>query len=122
MTTTLKQQVLVIDDSAVNRMIIQKHLEAKGFDVIQAESGEQAIELIHDHQFVLVFTDIEMPGINGRETSKALRKAGCRAPIIAVSAHAPESMDESRKAGMNGFITKPVRKPDIEKMLRRHLS
>ena len=103
-------------------MIIKKHLEAEGFEVIQAESGEQAIELIHDHQFILVFTDIEMPGINGQETSRALRKAGCKAPIIAVSGHEPDCISESRKAGMNGFLTKPVRKPDIEKMLRRHLS
>ena len=69
-------RILVVDDVATNRLIARSKLVANYFDVIEAESGEQAIELAEREQPDLILLDVLMPGIDGFETCRRLKAAG----------------------------------------------
>jgi len=106
-------RVLVVDDLAVNRLVIRAMLEAAGHSVAEAPDGAAALAQIameppHD----VVLMDVLMPGMDGLETTRRIRAlpgpaAGVR--ILAVSASAlPEEVAACRAAGMDGFLDKPV--------------
>ena len=67
LTEDLMHKVLVVDDSAFTRRMMRQHLEASGFDVVEAESGPEAIELYGQHQPDVVTLDLVMPDMEGEE-------------------------------------------------------
>jgi two-component system chemotaxis sensor kinase CheA len=105
-----KKRLLFVDDSAFFRNMLTPVLKTAGFDVVAVESGAAAIEQIEkDARFSAVVSDIEMPGMDGFELTKALsadpRMAGV--PIIALSSHASASIVErGREAGFCDFVAK----------------
>lgn len=115
--------ILIVDDSSVNRIILRKILTGLEQKVIEAESGEQAISFCQEHQFDLIFMDIEMPSMTGIEAAASIRQSTVtHCPIVAVSGHNSEDAhQQSRQAGMNGYITKPINADEIERMLIRQL-
>jgi signal transduction histidine kinase/ActR/RegA family two-component response regulator len=119
-----EMNVLVVDDNKINQILIQKMLDKHNISVTTAESGEEAITLLGQEQFDFVLMDIQMPGMNGFETTGKIRKDiphGREIPIIAMTAYAGEA-EKSRclKAGMNEIIIKPFAfEKIIEKMARQ---
>jgi signal transduction histidine kinase/CheY-like chemotaxis protein len=119
---TLKH-VLAVDDDKTNRMIIGKILER--FDVTYqiVESGEKAIEAISNSEFDIILMDIEMPGMDGYETTKVIRnseKANNKDPlkVVALSAHtANEFKQKARLSGMNDFLSKPVKITELKMLI-----
>lgn len=107
--------VLLVDDEPVNREIGQLLLEDVGLRVDVAADGREAIERARQTGYALVLMDMQMPGIDGLETTARLRRIDgfARVPIVAMTANA---FDEDRKrcleAGMDDFLAKPVQ-PDI---------
>ncbi|TCZ64009.1 hybrid sensor histidine kinase/response regulator [Roseicella aquatilis] len=105
-------RVLVVDDHPVNREVARLHLDALGLEAATVESGAAALAACAE-RFDLVLLDLEMPGMDGFATAAALRASGlpsARAPIIALTAHAgAEHRALCREAGMQGFVSKPVR-------------
>jgi len=107
--------VLVVDDCDSSRLIIEKMLESFGFRVELVSSGEDSLAILKDNQtrekpFELVMMDWLMPGLDGIETSRRIRqdlKLGI--PIIMMTAFGKDSEKlEAEKAGINGFLTKPI--------------
>ncbi len=74
----IRPRLLIVDDIRDNRNILMRRFERRGFDVVEAESGFEAIELIERGPFDLVLLDVMMPGIDGMETLKRIRSR--RAP------------------------------------------
>jgi diguanylate cyclase (GGDEF)-like protein len=106
-----KPTLLIVDDIADNRAILARRLGRQGFPTVEAESGEQALELIGERRFDLVLLDVMMPGLNGVEVLKRIRTkhAPMQLPVIMVTAKADGSdVAESLEAGANDYITKPV--------------
>ncbi len=107
-------RVLVADDNAVNRLILQGMLTSLGSVAQIVEGGAEALEHFAPDLFDLVLLDIEMPGMDGLETLAALREieraAGSKPlPVIAVTAHALSSdIIRFREAGFSGHISKPI--------------
>jgi two-component system, sensor histidine kinase len=104
--------VLVVDDSSTNRLILTRLLEAMGHRVETAPDGETAIERVGAGVFDLVLMDVQMPGIGGLEAARRIRGisgfAG-RTPIMAVTADASDSERAVYAAvGMNGVTAKPI--------------
>ena len=101
--------VLLVEDNPVNALLAQILLQREGCRVERAASGEEAIEILKNRQFDLVFMDLGLPGIDGIGATKAIRALGIPTPIIALTANAYE---EDRRAclsaGMNDFLTKPI--------------
>lgn len=107
----VKHRILVVDDDSTNRLVARMLLERRGFDVTEAESGAEALALVAAGACDLVLMDISMPGMDGFETTRRLRRqpgAAGRLPIVALTAHT--SADERkacRDCGMDGFLEKP---------------
>lgn len=105
-------RVLVVDDHAINRRAVQLILQAFDCEITMAENGLAALELCTGQIFDVVFMDVRMPELDGRETTRRLRaQAGpnARTPVIAVTADTePEDMEACLAAGMNAFISKPL--------------
>nr|WP_328592916.1 response regulator [Pseudomonas saliphila] len=107
-------RVLCVDDNPANLKLVQALLTDMGAEVVLATSGEQALEVLEDQHVELVFMDVQMPGMDGRQTTVELRKRETLArstavPIIALTAHAlPGERQQLLKCGMNDYISKPI--------------
>ncbi len=116
--------VLVVDDSAVNLEVMGGMLENLGLNSFTVFSGEEALELISDREFDLVFMDCQMPQMDGYETTRRIRAMTGRENtlIVAVTASAmAEDRERCRQAGMNDFISKPIREKDLLSVLLRYI-
>ena len=102
------KKVLVVEDNEKNMYLISFILEKMGHLVLQADSGERGIELAAREQPDLILMDIQLPGIDGLETTKRIRRSG-NVPIIAITSFAMTG-DRERllSAGCNGYIEKPI--------------
>lgn len=105
------KKVLVVEDNRDNLKIVKYALQRAGYEVISAERGEDGVELAIREQPFFVIMDINLPGIDGIETTKRIRasRADGKIPIIAITSYAM-SGDRERilAAGCNGYIEKPI--------------
>ncbi|HEY6133266.1 MAG TPA: ATP-binding protein, partial [Rubrivivax sp.] len=122
--TGARRCVLVVDNEEVDRTLLARRLEAIGFDVLQAASGHAALALLHEMRVDAVLMDLAMPGIDGWETIRTLRRQGLSAaPIAVVSANAfDKGLDNDAGISPADFITKPVRFDDLLDWLGVRLS
>lgn len=114
-------KVLVVDDQRVNRTLPAVLLRQQGCEVIEAESGEDALRLIADHQFDAILLDVSMPGISGTDLCRQLRTrpefGGVR--IIAYTAHAmPGEREDILSAGFDDILIKPISRQVLLAALR----
>ena len=105
-------RILVVDDIYTNRYLLSELIKLTGNEAIIAENGEQAIEILKSQEIHMVFMDIEMPVMNGIETTLYIRNemdAPLNAiPIIALTAHNPELISEDYSdVGFDELVTKP---------------
>jgi diguanylate cyclase (GGDEF)-like protein len=107
----VRHRLLIVDDVSDNRTLLTRRFERRGFEVVEADSGFAAIELIDRQPFDLVLLDVMMPGIDGIETLKRIRsqKSASALPVIMVTAKT-ESNDivDALELGANDYVTKPV--------------
>ena len=114
--------VLVIEDNAVNAMVVEGFLERMGHGVRLAETAEAGLELLEAEAFDLVLMDISLPGIDGLEATRRIRShpdPGLRAlPVIAMSAHVFDSeVAEHLESGMEAFVGKPLSPERLAKVI-----
>ncbi|MBM2768369.1 hybrid sensor histidine kinase/response regulator [Burkholderia anthina] len=101
--------VLIAEDNLLNRSLLRDQLTTLGARVEEAGNGEEALALLAKTPVDVVLTDIDMPVMNGFALLHAIRNAGMRLPIYAVSASArPEDIAEGRARGFTDYLTKPV--------------
>ena len=107
-------RILVVDDSSDNRMLIGRILNRHGALVKLVESGQEAIDQALSDKFDVILMDIQMPGLDGYEATRTLRKLDYRAPIVALTAHALKS-DRERclSQGFDGYLTKPIQRQEL---------
>ncbi|MBY0430104.1 MAG: response regulator, partial [Rhodospirillales bacterium] len=100
--------VLLAEDNAVNRKVAEGLLRKYGHNVISACDGAQAVDAVRRESFDVVLMDMQMPGMDGLEATRAIRAMGCGVPIIALTANAmAEDAERCREAGMNDYVSKP---------------
>jgi CheY-like chemotaxis protein len=120
-----RTKILVAEDEPMNMMLISEVLGNMGLDVIKATNGEEAIAMLHDHDPVIIFMDINMPVMDGFTATTVIRKLpqpGSNIPIIALTADAmQEDRERCLQIGMNDFISKPFRLREIENVLKNYL-
>ncbi|BCS89226.1 PAS domain-containing hybrid sensor histidine kinase/response regulator [Pseudodesulfovibrio sediminis] len=117
--------ILVAEDERVNQLVVQRLLEKNGHSVRCVFSGEEAVEVLQTETFDLFLTDIQMPGLDGVETTRIIRQdLGLTFPIVALTAHAMKG-DQERYigAGMDGYVAKPFElnelRAEIERVMTR---
>ena len=117
-------RVLVVDDIASNRALLIDMLAPLGFATLEAEDGQQAIEVAQTHRPDLILMDRRMPVMDGLEAARALRRIPAlqETPVISISASvSPENRAEIMAAGHNAFLPKPVNWPDLAAKLEEYL-
>jgi signal transduction histidine kinase/ActR/RegA family two-component response regulator len=115
-------KVLVVDDNAINLNVACGLLEQYEIKADTATSGREAIDLIREKQYDLVFMDHMMPEIDGVEATKILRRMGEEVPIVALTANVIEGVkDAFLTAGMNDFLAKPILKASLTQTLETWL-
>ncbi|MDA8124377.1 MAG: ATP-binding protein [Deltaproteobacteria bacterium] len=106
--------ILVVEDNAFNRRLLEETLTALGHQVTVAEDGRQGLQMAQQQRFALVLLDIRMPGIDGIEVARQIRRRERKlsetpVPMIAITADADAATREAcLKAGINAVLTKPV--------------
>ncbi|HWI19188.1 MAG TPA: response regulator, partial [Vicinamibacterales bacterium] len=119
--------ILVAEDDADARAVMRQTLERRGFGVIEAADGRQALEAARRSAPDLIVLDLRMPAVHGRDVIRILRKQAATAtvPIVVVSGSASERQSlESLVLGANVFLTKPANTDglvaDIHRLLSRN--
>ena len=123
-TPSLRGRVLVVEDDSVNQQVIDLFLKKMGITAMFAPDGEVAITTATTQPFDLVLMDCQLPGIDGLEATRQIRKILDGKPllIIALTANASTQVRENcLAAGMNDFLSKPVRFELLAGVLSKHL-
>jgi signal transduction histidine kinase/CheY-like chemotaxis protein len=121
--TTRPLRVLYAEDNATNRLVFSKMVRNLPLDLSLAENGRDAVERFAQTRPDLIFMDISMPEMDGREATKCIRAlpGGQDVPIIALTAHAlQEEVDKIMAVGMNATLMKPLRKAALMAALEAH--
>src|SRR5205823_10010758 len=111
--TCAENPILVVDDDRASRRLLARTLTAAGYACAEAESGEEALELVRKRPFCLLLLDYDMPGLDGADVSKQIRAdpspAVAQIPVIMLTAHGGEESEVlCLQAGADDFVTKPV--------------
>jgi len=121
------KKILVVEDNKVNRMIIHKILEKQGAKITTAENGQIALEELYDEKFDLILLDLQMPVLDGYQTTVTLRNSksskNISTPIIALTANAlPGEKEKCLKLGMNDYLSKPFQEADLLNKIELQIS
>jgi signal transduction histidine kinase/DNA-binding response OmpR family regulator len=121
----LEARVLVVEDNRVNQKVATALLAKLGIRADVASNGREALQMVRDLPYDLIFMDCQMPEMNGYETTAAIRQmegSVCQLPIVALTADAVNgSQERCFQAGMNGFVAKPIRMEDLISALKTWL-
>jgi two-component system, cell cycle response regulator DivK len=117
-------RVLIVDDTELNRKVVKTVLLAQGFEVLEAEDGEQAVMIATEEMPDIVLMDVQLPKIDGYEATRRLRaqESTQDMQIIALTAHAmPGETERAQDAGCNGYISKPINTRTLVEQITAHL-
>jgi len=114
---------LIVDDIYMNRFLLKEIVGGLCHTITEADNGQKAIDILQSKKIDIVFMDIEMPVMNGLETTKFIRNRLpsplCNLPIIAITAYNPEDFfDDYKDAGFSHMLTKPYSFNKIQKIVR----
>ncbi|KAF2758626.1 hypothetical protein EJ05DRAFT_485729 [Pseudovirgaria hyperparasitica] len=122
-----KVKVLVAEDNKTNQEVVLRMLKLEEiYDVTVAKDGQEALdrvkESMEDHKpYSLIFMDVQMPNLDGLESTRLIRKTGYTAPIVALTAYSEESnVKECIASGMDYFLSKPIRRPQLKQVLKTY--
>ena len=125
---TAKRRILIVEDEKINLMLIKRMLQKKGFEVLTAMDGSEALETMKRNDDIsLILMDVMVPVHDGYELTRMIRKGDFdglkQVPIVAVTALADTaSRQKCFEAGMNAYLSKPVDNSELMKMIRRYLA
>jgi CheY-like chemotaxis protein len=117
-------KVLVVEDEQINAMVISAMLKSLGLEVVHVADGVRAIEVLKEKNFDCVLMDIQMPEMDGVETTREIRhsltNSNVAIPIVALTAHAMKGdREQFMAAGMNEYLSKPVEVERLVEVLNR---
>ena len=119
-------KVLLAEDNVVNQRLAVRLLEKRGHGVVVAANGLEALAALIRESFDLVFMDVQMPEMDGIEATVSIReeekRRGGHVPVIALTAHAMKGdREKCLAAGMDGYLTKPIRPEELDEVLEEHV-
>ena len=108
-------RILIVDDDAGQRSLLDSFLKSQGFETVPVASGEQALEILRTEEISMMISDVRMPGISGLETLRRARKEHAVLPVLLVTAYADirEAVGAMRDGAVN-YLAKPI---DLDELL-----
>ncbi len=123
MAPTETKKILVVDDSRTIRQVAETILTTEGYQVITAEDGYEALSVLHDHEFAMVFMDVMMPRLDGFQTCVLIKNHEHyeKLPIVMLSSK-DGAFDQARGKllGCEQYMTKPFTRKDILDVARQY--
>jgi CheY-like chemotaxis protein len=120
-----KASILIADDDASNREVLSYYLRRQGYDIQAVADGEQALAAIAGRRFSLVLLDVVMPGLDGLEALRRIRRThGARElPVILFTGlDAPDALDTAGELGANAWLAKPYQLADLLAAVRSQIA
>lgn len=120
-TAQKRRTILVVDDFDDTRLLLRTWLERRGFHVIEAQNGKQAIAAAQTSRPDLIIMDVEMPELDGLSATRQIRQMDQlgNVPVLAVSAYGAEQFrDEALAAGCNEYVSTPFEPDELERLIR----
>jgi len=118
-------RILVVDDNTVNQKVVLRILKRKGYNACAAGNGREAIKALREIDYSMILMDVQMPEMDGFETTRFIRQMQSpeeRIPIIAMTAHAMKGDRElCIEAGMDDYISKPIQMQTLIDIIEKHL-
>ena len=117
-------RILVVEDNRLNMKLVRDVLEHAGYDVVEAGTGEEGVELALGQRPDLVLMDLQLPGIDGHAALSLLREdaATGHIPVVALTAFAmAQDRDRALAAGFDGYLEKPISVRSFPDQVRAHL-
>jgi CheY-like chemotaxis protein len=110
-------KLLLVEDNEMNRDMLSRRLERKGYDVVCATDGEQAVKMAGSENPALILMDMSLPILDGWQATRRIKATTPKMPIIALTAHAMEGDERrAREAGCDDYDTKPI---DLPRLLEK---
>jgi two-component system cell cycle response regulator DivK len=119
-----RPRVLIVDDYPDAREMYSEYLQYSGFDVVEAQNGQEALQRAVDEQPDIILMDLSLPVMDGWEATRRLKadKRTASIPVVALTGHALAGIsDGAKKAGCDAFVTKPCLPEDLVKEIRKVL-
>jgi CheY-like chemotaxis protein len=107
----MARRVLVVEDNPLNMKLVRTLLQLAGYEVVEVQTGEEAVHVGRETRPDLVLMDIQLPGIDGLETCRRMRRDPllAKTPIVALTSYAmPGDEQRALAAGCSGYVTKPI--------------
>lgn len=118
----MSEKILVVDDDASFRRVVDYTLQEEGYETILAANGEEALRIFPEHELSLVVTDVIMPRLNGLELLRRAQAIAPEVPVIVVTAHAAvEDAVQAMREGAFDYIEKPVNREQLKFVVRKAL-
>lgn len=121
------KNVMVVEDNEKNRKLMRVVLKAKGYNVIEAATGEEALNILKNQKPDIILMDIQLPGIDGITLIKQIKETTALKdiPIIAVTAYAMKGDEEKiMEAGCDAYVSKPINTQElpliVEQYIKKH--
>jgi two-component system, cell cycle response regulator DivK len=118
------ERILLVEDNPMNRRVAEFLLKAQGYIVYEARDGQEACELAAKHVPDLILMDLQLPGIDGFATTRAIKQnaATQNIPVVALTAYAMSGdAERAIEAGCDGYITKPIDPDEFPKTVASFL-
>ncbi|KAF2627617.1 putative histidine kinase HHK5p [Macroventuria anomochaeta] len=122
-----KIKVLVAEDNTTNQIVVMRMLKLEDvYDVTVAKDGQEALDRVKESMeagdpYNLIFMDVQMPNMDGLDSTRLIRQSGFLAPIVALTAYAEESnVKQCMESGMDFFLSKPIRRPALKHVLKTY--
>jgi CheY-like chemotaxis protein/HPt (histidine-containing phosphotransfer) domain-containing protein len=121
-----KARILVAEDQPINQLVIQRLLAHRGYNAECVGDGREVLARLEVEEYDLIFMDCQMPGLDGYETTREIRRreteAGKHIPVVALTGHALEGdRQQCIAAGMDDYLAKPLRQEQLYEVLERWL-
>lgn len=121
-TDYIGKRILLVEDNEINKLVIEKFLSPYQVQLDIYSDGTSGYEALKNNHYDLALLDINIPGLNGYEITRKIRKVKRKLPIVAVTASELSEIEETAyKAGMTDILIKPFNKQKLNEMLSRHL-
>jgi len=109
-------KILLVEDNEMNRDMLSRRLIRKGYEVVMALDGQQAVEMAASEKPDLILMDMSLPGLDGWEATRQIKAAAATSavPVIALTAHAmSDDRERALEAGCDDYDTKPIDFPRL---------
>ncbi|MCL5960227.1 MAG: response regulator [Chloroflexi bacterium] len=118
------KRILVVEDHPLNMELVSDVLLARGYEVLEATTGQQALDMGREHRPDLILMDVQLPGLDGLSATRILKSDPATQDIVvvAITAHAMRG-DEAKvyDAGCSGYISKPINTRELPKIIEQFL-